>query len=68
MKCHFIFHGRKYLSDSKYNAWGFVQFWGEGNPNIFKLDTTWDIKGIERAPGWVPERVDFEDRIEYAKE
>lgn len=67
MKVQFCFNGHKYIAPSKQEAEIFLEFWDGWAAKIFPLDTSWDIKFVERAPGWVPVPIDLGHKIEYSK-
>lgn len=65
MKVRFEFAGKMYVAESKRRAWLFLNYWDSKSPNIFRLRINWKIKGVERAPDWVPVPVDLGNQIEY---
>jgi len=66
-KVQFVLGHTKYLAESKEVAQAFVDYWQPNFTRISPLKTNWKIKGIERAPGWVPIPIDMENKIEYGK-
>jgi hypothetical protein len=67
MKVQFNFNGHRYFAPSKQEAIKFIEYWDGVVMNIHPFSTNWDIKTVERGPGWVPVPVFDDDRIEYGK-
>lgn len=56
--------GRLYFAESKMEARQFIKFWSPSFSKIYPLKISWNIKGIERSPGWVPLAIEL-PHIEY---
>jgi hypothetical protein len=68
MKCKFLFNDIRYISKSKKEARGFLKQWeGFVAADISRFETTWRLKGIERAPSYGQFRAIKIEGVEYGR-
>lgn len=64
MKVSFTLFNRSYYAETKRDALDFINYWRGPMTRIHRIVTTWKIKGVEKSPGYIFQKVEL-DKIGF---